>query len=80
MIFEFDYSIKMGYKYCLFYLLNNPPRKEIVGYYNTREDMQQKLDGLPRDVHYLCQQYVRIPIPRPSQISIPTYHRSVMGG
>ena len=64
----------MGYKYCLFYLSDAPPRKEIIGYYNTREDMQQKLNGLPRDRQYFCQQYVRIPI------SIPTGYRPVMAG
>ncbi len=68
----------MGYKYCLFYLVNTSPHKEIIGYYNTKEDMQQKLNGLPRSRQYFCQQYVRVPVPVP--IPIPTSYRSVLAG
>lgn len=52
----------MGYKYCLFYV-GNTPHMKIVGYYNSQEEMQQKLDCLPGDRQYFCQKYMRIPIP-----------------
>ncbi len=51
----------MGYKYCLFYLTNSPSM-EIVGYYNTQEEMQEKLNGLPGNKQYFCQKYMRFPI------------------
>lgn len=53
----------MGYKYCLFYIGNTPPSMKIVGYYDSQEEMQQKLDSLPLIRQYFCQKYMRIPIP-----------------
>ena len=53
----------MGYKYCLFYIGNTPPSMKIVGYYDSQEEMQQKLDSLPPGRQYFCQKYMRIPIP-----------------
>ncbi len=51
----------MGYKYCLFYVENLGMK--IVGYYDSQEEMQQKLNNLPPVRQYFCQKYMRIPIP-----------------
>ena len=52
---------KMGYKYCLFYIVNE--NRKILGYFNSQEEMQQKLNTLPPTHQYLCEKYVRILIP-----------------
>ena len=51
----------MGYKYCLFYIANNG--QIIIGYYDSQEEMQQKLNNLSSDRQYFCQKYARTPIP-----------------
>ncbi len=62
----------MGYKYCLFYIENNG--QIIIGYYNSQEEMQQKLNNMSTGRQYFCQKYVRIPIPIPIPIRSSCSH------